>query len=313
MNAVQKPVILLTGAGGQLGSQLQHALAPLGHVVATDSPELDLTSPVAIREAVRALKPHWIVNTAAYTAVDKAESEPALAFALNRDAPALLAEEAARIGAVMVHYSTDYVFDGSKQTPYVESDAPNPLSVYGASKLAGEQAVSASGAAYFTFRTSWVYGATGKNFLLSILKLARERDELRIVADQYGAPTWSFDLAATTATVMGKIIEQVAHESRRVMEAAAESSGTYHACNGGETTWFGFTEAAVRLAQQYWPAQKFARMMPITTAEYPTAVRRPANSRLDCGKLMQRFGCTLPIWDQSLTQVMEAVAKESLS
>jgi dTDP-4-dehydrorhamnose reductase len=307
----EKPTILLTGAGGQLGGQLQHTLAHLGRVVATDYAEIDLTSPAAIREAVRTLRPQWIVNPAAHTAVDKAESEPDLAFALNRDAPAILAEEAARIGAVIIHYSTDYVFDGSSQTPWVETDAPNPLAVYGASKLAGEQAVAASGAPWFTFRTSWVYGAVGKNFLLTILKLARERDELRIVADQYGAPTWAFDLAAMTASVMDQLTAQATRESRSVSEIAAESSGIYHACNAGETTWCGFAEKSVVLAQERWPTQKFAQITPITTAEYPTPARRPASSRLNCSKLAQHFGFSFPAWDQSLARVIDMLANES--
>ncbi|HEY0306675.1 MAG TPA: dTDP-4-dehydrorhamnose reductase [Acidobacteriaceae bacterium] len=307
-----KPTILLTGAGGQLGGQLRKTLAHLGRVVATDYAEIDLTSPTAIREAVRRLQPQWIVNPAAHTAVDKAESEPELAFAINRDAPAIFAEEATRIGAVMIHYSTDYVFDGSKQTPWFESDTPHPLGVYGASKLGGEQAVAAGGAPYLTFRTSWVYGSVGKNFLLTILKLARERDELSIVADQYGAPTWSFDLAAMTACAMEQLMAQAESESRIVAEIVAESSGIYHACNAGETTWFGFAAEALRLARQQEPQQKFARLRPLTTEEYPTAARRPASSRLDCSKLAQRFGFTFPTWDKSLARVMEIMAKESV-
>jgi dTDP-4-dehydrorhamnose reductase len=304
-----EPIILLTGAGGQLGGQLQQTLARLGRVVATDYAEIDLTSPDAIREAVRALRPQWIVNTAAYTAVDKAESESALAFSINRDAPGILAAEAARIGAVMIHYSTDYVFDGAKQTPYVESDMPGPLNIYGASKLAGEQEVAACGAACLTLRTSWVYGATGKNFLLNILRKARERDELRIVADQYGAPTWSYDLAAATVAVIDHLIAQAASESRSVLDVAVESSGVYHACNAGETTWCGFADAAVQLARLRWPSGKFAHIIPITTAEYPPPARRPANSRLDCSKLAERFGVRLPMWDESLKRVMDILAQ----
>jgi dTDP-4-dehydrorhamnose reductase len=302
--------ILLTGAGGQVGGQLQALLAPLGRVVATDQPELDLTSAAAIREMMRTLRPRWVVNTAAYTAVDRAESESGVAYAINRDAPSVLAEEAARLGAVMIHYSTDYVFDGRKSVPYVESDAANPLSVYGASKLAGEQAVAASGAAHLIFRTSWVYGAVGRNFLLNILRLAGERETLSIVDDQQGAPTWSRDLAAMTVEAMRQITAQAVAESRGVAEVAAESGGVYHACGAGETTWFGFSETAVREALRLRPERRMARLLPIATAEYPTAALRPLNSRLDCGKLTARFGLKLPEWRSSLLQVMESVMKE---
>ena len=302
------PTILLTGGSGQVGGQLRRTLTALGRVVAPDRSELDLASPESIRSMMRALRPQWVVNPAAYTAVDKAESESAAAFAINRDAPAILAEEAKKTGAVMIHFSTDYVFDGTKATPYVESDATNPLGVYGASKLAGEQAVAASNAAHLILRTSWVYGSTGKNFLLTILRLARERDEMRIVADQHGAPTWSFDLAAMTASLIAQVNAQAAHESRSVAEIVSGDAGVYHACNAGATTWFGFAEAALRIARELHPQQKFAQLVPITTAEYPTPARRPQNSRLDCAKLTQRFGLALPAWDDSLAQVMKETA-----
>jgi len=299
------PTILLTGGSGQVGGQLQRTLAALGKVIAPGRAELDLSSPESIRNMMRTLRPQWVVNPAAYTAVDAAEKDETAAFAINRDAPAILAEEAKKIGAVMIHFSTDYVFDGKKKTPYVESEVANPLGVYGASKLAGEEAVVASGAAHLILRTSWIYGATGKNFLLTVLRLAREREELRIVADQHGAPTWSFDLAAMTAALMTKINTQAARESRSLAEIVAAASGIYHACNAGETTWFGFAEAALRIAQAREPQQRFARLLSISTAEYPTAARRPQNSRLDCTKLAQHFGLALPAWERSLAQVME--------
>jgi dTDP-4-dehydrorhamnose reductase len=306
MTADAAPTILLTGGSGQVGGQMQRTLASLGRVVAPDRSALNLASPESIRNVVRTLQPQWIVNPAAYTAVDAAEKDEAAAFAINRDAPAIFAEEAKKIGAVMIHFSTDYVFDGTKQTPYTESDATNPLGVYGASKLAGEQAVAASGAVHLIFRTSWIYGATGKNFLLTVLRLARERDEMRIVADQHGAPTWAFDLAAMTAQLIAQVNAQ-ASGSQSAVEIIAANSGVYHACNAGETTWFGFAEAAIRMAQTRQPQQNFARLIPITTAEYPTPARRPQNSRLDCTKLVQRFGLALPAWESSLAQVMEIV------
>jgi dTDP-4-dehydrorhamnose reductase len=301
------PTILLTGGSGQLGGQLQRTLAALGTVVAPGRAELDLSSTESIRSKMRTVRPQWVVNPAAYTAVDTAESEADAAFAINRDAPAILAEEAKKIGAVMIHFSTDYVFDGTKKTTYVESDVAHPLGIYGASKLAGEQAVAASRAAHLILRTSWIYGATGKNFLLTILRLAREREELRIVADQHGAPTWSFDLAVMTAALIAKINAQVARESRSAAEIVAEDSGIYHACSAGETTWFGFAEAALRIAQAREPQQRFARLLPIKTEEYPTAAQRPQNSRLDCTKLAEHFGLALPAWERSLARVMEAV------
>ena len=244
---------------------------------------------------MREVQPRWVVNAAAHTAVDKAESEPELAFALNADAPPVIGEEARKIGAAVIHFSTDYVFDGSKATPYVESDPPGPLNVYGKSKLAGEQALSQTGAAHFIFRTSWVYGATGKNFLLSILRIAREREVLRIVADQHGAPTWSEDLARLTAHVIRRVD---ASDAGRV-------SGVYHAGGSGETTWFGFASAAVEALKRREPAANLARVEAISTADYPTPARRPANSRLNCAKLERVFGWRMMDWRESLEVVMD--------
>jgi len=311
MSAETAATILLTGGSGQVGGQMLHTLAHLGRVVAPGRSELDLASPASIRSMMRTLRPQWVVNPAAYTAVDKAESDANAAFAINRDAPAVLAEEAKTIGAVLIHFSTDYVFDGTKATPYVETDATNPLGVYGASKLAGEQAIAATGAAHLIFRTSWIYGATGKNFLLTVLRVACEREEMRIVADQHGAPTWSFDLAAMTAKLMEQVSAQAAKESRSAADIVAASSGVYHACDAGETTWFGFAEAAVRIAQARQPQQKFARLVPITTAEYPTPAQRPQYSHLDCAKLAQRLGLTLPPWERSLQAVMDILGTET--
>jgi dTDP-4-dehydrorhamnose reductase len=258
---------------------------------------------------MRAFKPTWVVNAGAHTAVDKAESEAELAFAINAAAPAVIAEEAKSVGAAVIHFSTDYVFDGTKEGPYVETDATNPLGVYGRSKLAGEAALAASGVPYFVFRTSWVYGATGKNFLLSILRLAREREHLRIVADQHGAPTWSYDLARMTAHVIGRF-EELAEKSNSTVEGVTRPvSGIYHASDGGETTWYGFAGAAIAELQELEPGTKLATVEAITTAEYPTPAKRPLNSRMDCGKLGRVLGWKMPEWKDSLSLAMAEVKR----
>ena len=229
MTRVLWPRILLTGKNGQVGWELQRTLAPLGEVVVLDRRQLDLSDPDQIRERVREISPDLIVNAAAYTAVDRAEAEPEPAMAVNGTAPGLLAEEAKRIGAAIIHYSTDYVFDGAKTTPYTEEDAPNPLNVYGRTKLAGEQAVQAAGVPHLILRTSWVYGMRGKNFLLTILRLAREREELKIVDDQIGAPTWSRTIAEATAQILTSGAWPV-----------SGASGIYHLTASGSTSWYGF-------------------------------------------------------------------------
>jgi dTDP-4-dehydrorhamnose reductase len=301
--------ILVTGGSGQVGEALTRTLAPLGEVVAPGREELDLTDIDSIRKVMREYKPSWVVNAGAHTAVDKAESEPELAFAINATAPAVIAEEAKLVGAVAVHFSTDYVFDGTKATAYVETDATNPLNVYGRSKLAGEVALGASGVPYFIFRTSWVYGATGKNFLLSILRLAREREHLRIVADQHGAPTWSYDLARMTAYVIGRFEELAAQSDSTVEEVTRPVSGIYHASGAGETTWHGFAAAAIAELQALQPAAKLATLEAIKTAEYPTPAKRPLNSRMDCGKLERVLGWRMPEWRESLGLAMGEVKR----
>jgi dTDP-4-dehydrorhamnose reductase len=303
--------ILITGECGQVGEALQRTLAPLGEVYAPTLEELDLTDTEATCRAVREFRPRWVVNAAAHTAVDKAESEPELAFALNATAPEVLADEAKKIGAAMVHYSTDYVFDGSKETAYVESDSTGPLNVYGQSKLAGEVALSASGVPYLTFRTSWVYGATGNNFLRSILRLAREREHLRIVGDQHGAPTWSYDLARLTAHAIAQIEGVAAQKKCSLQEAALPVSGLYHASGGGETTWYGFALQAIAELQTMEPDTRLATVEAITTAEYPTPAKRPANSQLDCTKLEQSFGWRMLNWQQSLTLVLDELRADA--
>lgn len=301
--------ILLTGSTGQVGGELLKSLALLWEglgedieIVAPNRSTLDLADESSLRAAIRSVKPRWIVNPAAYTAVDKAESEPGLAYAINRDAVKAIGEEAQTIGAAVIHFSTDYVFDGLSPTPYLETDPTNPASVYGASKLAGEKALAASGAAHLIFRTSWVYGSTGKNFLLTILKLARERESLRIVGDQHGAPTWSRDLARLTAHVIASCERQSAATDPAPLPPHV--SGLYHATGAGETTWYGFASEAVRLLKQAEPESRLATLEAITTAEYPTPAKRPANSRMNCNKLKQQFGWSMMDWKQSLREVL---------
>jgi dTDP-4-dehydrorhamnose reductase len=297
--------ILITGASGQVGEALTRTLAPLGDIFAPQRQNLDLSDAKSIRKIMREYRPRWVVNAAAHTAVDKAESESELAFAINAAAPEIIAEEARGVGAVVVHYSTDYVFDGTKSSPYVESDATGPLNIYGRSKLAGEMALSASGVPYLVIRTSWVYGATGKNFLLSILRLAREREHLKIVADQHGAPTWSFELARMTEHVIGHVERLAAEAKCSLAEAALPLSGTYHASGAGQTTWHGFAVQAIAELQKLEPDTKLATVEAISTAEYPTPAKRPTNSLLDCSKLERVFGWRMPEWQKSVTQVIE--------
>jgi len=285
------PRILLTGKNGQVGWELHQTLTPLGEVVALDRQQLDLADPDQIRKRVREIKPDLIVNAAAYTAVDRAEAEPGLAMAVNGIAPGILAEEAKRIGAAIVHYSTDYVFDGTKATPYTEEDAPNPLNVYGRTKLAGEQAIRDVGVPHLILRTSWVYGMRGKNFLLTILRLAREREELKIVDDQTGAPTWSRAVAEATARIL----------SAGPLSLAA--AGIYHLTAAGSTTWHGFARAILTLDPDQ-SEQVCKHVRPIPTAEYPTPAARPAFSVLSNAKLKAFFGLTLPDWEQSLKSAL---------
>ncbi len=294
--------ILLTGATGQVGCELLETLGPLGELVAPTRAEMDLTSAASVREMVRAVRPRWIVNPGAYTAVDKAESEPELAYAINAEAVRVLGEEARTIGAGVIHFSTDYVFDGSASSPYSETDATGPVSVYGASKLAGETELAASGAGAIVFRTSWVYGARGKNFLLTILRLARERETVRVVADQHGAPTWSRDLAKMTAEVMAQC--EGAARGHELAAVLGDLGGVYHAAGTGETTWYGFAMEAVRLQREKEVGGRFAEIDPITTAEYPTPAKRPANSRMNCARLKERFGWEMMDWRDSLRKVL---------
>jgi dTDP-4-dehydrorhamnose reductase len=294
--------ILLTGASGQVGGELLKLLASRGEVIAPPRAEMDLSDAASVRKMIRAVRPRWIVNPGAYTAVDKAESEPELAYAINAEAVKAIGEEASEISAGVIHFSTDYVFDGLKDSPYVETDTTKPMGVYGAGKLAGENALAESGAGHLIFRTSWVYGATGKNFLLTILKLARERETLRIVADQHGAPTWSRDLAKMTAAVIGRC--EALAEGGEPSDVLADLGGIYHAAGTGETTWHGFAAEAVRLQREREPDVRFAEIEAITTAEYPTPAKRPKNSRLNCGKLATQLGWKMMSWEDSLREVL---------
>ena len=290
-----RPRILLTGRNGQVGWELARTLSTLGEVVATDSQRLDLSDADAIRRAVAEVRPRIIVNPAAHTAVDKAESEPDKARALNAVAPGVLAEEAEKLGALLVHYSTDYVFDGSGETPWREDDATGPLNVYGATKLAGEQAIRERCRRHLIFRTSWVYGARGANFLLTMRRLMKERPELKIVADQIGAPTWCRSLAEATAQVLAQV-----HSPFMGADKPAPW-GVYHMTNAGETSWHGFAAAIQALD----PSPAPARLVPIPSSDYPTPARRPLNSRLDNGKLERVFGLRLPPWQEALERCLE--------
>ncbi|MHB1094388.1 dTDP-4-dehydrorhamnose reductase [Thiobacillus sp.] len=286
--------ILLTGRSGQVGWELQRTLSCLGEVVALDSGAMNLADADAVRRIVGEVAPNIIVNAAAYTAVDKAEREPELARAVNAVAPGILAEEAERLDALLVHYSTDYVFNGSGDRPWREDDSCDPLNVYGVTKLAGERAIQASGCRHLIFRTSWVYGARGSNFLLTMRRLMRERPELKIVSDQVGAPTWCRDLAEATALVLS----QVAAPANRLDEGAPW--GVYHMTNAGETSWHGFAEAIQTLDETG------ARLLSIPSGDYPTPARRPLNSRLDNDKLKQTFGIGLQDWRTALALCLEA-------
>jgi dTDP-4-dehydrorhamnose reductase len=283
---MSRPIILVTGAKGQVGQELVPLLNAHGEVVAVDREEFDLGDPGAVAREVRALRPSVIVNTAAYTAVDAAESDAEAAHRVNAIAPRVLAEEARRLGAVLIHYSTDYVFDGRAQAPYDEESPVAPQSVYGTTKLDGERAVAASGAAALVFRTSWVYGLRGRNFLLTIRRLAAERDELSIVADQVGVPNWSRALAEATATVIG-----------RGAGYMAERAGLYHLSSTGSTTWYEFARAIVGDAAR-------PRVVPITTDQYPTPARRPAYSVLATAKFERTFGFALLPWRATLERCL---------
>src|SRR3954468_6682717 len=286
--------LLLIGKIGQVGYELRRTLAPMAQVTSVDFPEIDLTNGDSIRRWVAETKPEVIINAAAYTAVDKAESEPERAMQINGIAPGILAEEAKKCGALMVHYSTDYIFDGSKTDAYVETDQPSPLGSYGRSKLAGDKAVVAAGGEHLIFRLCWVYGARGQNFMLTMMRLARERDKLRVVKDQLGCPTWSRMIAETTTLALKQTL--AAPDPKAF-------TGVYHLAASGQTSWHGFAQAIVDLMPG--AERKCSQVEGITTTEYPTLTKRPAYSVLGCQKLERSFGLRLPQWQESLKDVME--------
>jgi dTDP-4-dehydrorhamnose reductase len=292
--------ILLTGVTGQVGHELRRSLQGLGDIIAMDRAGMDLSDLDSVRRAVREVNPQLIINPGAYTAVDQAEREPDLAMRVNGEAPGVMAEEAARIGAAMIHYSTDYVFDGTKRDPYTEDDTPSPVSVYGRSKLAGEQAITAAGIPHLIFRTSWVYGLQGKNFLRTIQRLAQERDELRIVNDQHGAPTWSRTISDATSHTLGRLCGPISDKGSGTafgidLDLLRAWSGVYHLTAQGQTTWHGFAQTIIA----HRTTNRKPVVVPIATEEYPLPTRRPANSALSCKRFISTF-CGLPQWDTAL-------------
>jgi dTDP-4-dehydrorhamnose reductase len=297
LTKVWRPKILLIGKSGQVGRSLHRLLVQVGEVFAPDRNDLDFCEPVSVRNQVRAIRPEVIVNAAAYTLVDKAETEPELARAVNAIGPGILAEEAHELGALLIHYSTDYVFDGTKTTPYVETDLANPLNTYGKTKLEAEDAIRTRGCDHLIFRTSWVYSPQGSNFFLTMLRLAREREELRIVADQVGAPTSSTAIARATA----KALEMWLGSGGDI-----RNSGTYHMTASGSVSWFGFANA---IFECYPKPSDFCvrRILPIPSHQHVTRAYRPLNSRLDCSKIKGVFGISMPPWQEDLAVVMNSL------
>ena len=317
--------ILVTGKNGQVGFELLRSLAGAGQVIAVGRDEMDLSDPDSIRRVVREIGPDLIVNAAAYTAVDQAESEPELALAINGVAPGVLAEEAKRLGAALIHYSTDYVFDGNRfdrngsdgngpdenkaaAAPYTEEDEPQPINAYGRTKLAGERAIQAVEVPHLILRTSWIYGMRGKNFLLTILRLAREREELSIVDDQVGAPTWSRAIAEVT----GGILKHLGYGQPGFVDACAKQRGIYNLSAAGQTSWHGFAAAILADAASARPGQsdfalaRVPALKPITTEQYPLPARRPRYSVLANGKVQRAFGVVMPDWKTSLAECMSS-------
>jgi dTDP-4-dehydrorhamnose reductase len=295
--------VLVTGARGQVGGALVRELAGRAEVAARDHATLDLADPAAIRRAIREERPQVIVNAAAYTAVDRAEAEEPAALAVNAIAPGVIAEEARRAGALLVHYSTDYVFDGTKRTPYVETDATAPINAYGRTKLEGERAIRASGCAHVILRSSWVYGPEGANFMLTMLQLGAKKDEVRVVDDQHGAPTSSLQLARATLDLITGGERQRAIGAADV-ERAKDAGGLYHATAAGETTWFEFAQAI--FAARARGGFKVPRAIAIPTSEYPTPAKRPAYSVLSNARIAGRFGVRLPDWRAGLDEALSA-------
>jgi len=292
-NKSAEPLILITGMNGQVGWELQRSMAPLGKIVAIDQQDLDLTDIDKVRLFIRDIKPTVIINAAAYTAVDKAESESDLAFKINAIAPGVIAEEASALGALLIHYSTDYVFNGEKESAYLETDQVDPLNVYGASKLAGEEAIIASSCHYLIFRTSWVFASRGQNFLLSMLRLAREREELTIVADQFGSPT--------SARLISDVTSHIVKQARNEIDDGVFESDLYNMVSNGRTSWHGFAEKIIDSAKSISSDDfKVKAVKPIQTTDYPTPAKRPLSSCLETSKLKQRFGIRLSNWNEQV-------------
>lgn len=288
--------ILLTGGSGQLAQELHPILLSSGEVIAVDRARLDLSQPETIRQAIAEIQPHLVVNAGAYTAVDKAETEPELAQAVNGIAPGIIAEECEKLGATLIHISTDYVFDGSQGYPYQETDSTNPLGSYGKSKLAGEEAIRQAGNRHIIIRTAWVYGNGGKgNFVKTMLRLGKDREEIRVVADQIGSPTWTGDLAAAISQI--------------IPEIKPEICGTYQYTNSGVCSWYDFAIAIFEEAEKLGFPLKIQRVIPITTAEYPTPAKRPAFSVLSPVKISGILGTHPPYWRESLRQMLAREVK----
>jgi len=289
--------ILLTGLNGQVGQELQRTLAPLGEVIGVGRETMDLAQATSIRQAISEARPDVIVNAAAYTAVDKAETETELAHSINGIAPQIMAEEAQRLGAALFHISTDYVFDGRKNTPYLEDDAPNPIGAYGKSKLVGEEGIRKTCDRYIILRTAWVYGTYGKsNFVKTMLRLFASRDEVRVVADQVGTPTWASDIASAIATLLPQLCPEQPQES--------PLTGIYNFTNSGMSSWYDFAIAIFEEAEQLGFPLKVQRIVPITTSEYPTPAQRPAYSVLSGKKVSAALGTHPPYWRDGLRQML---------
>ena len=290
--------ILVIGGNGQVGWELQRSLMPLGTLIVLNSSNLNLVNSDAIRQTIQDIKPNVIVNAAAYTAVDKAESESELAMQINGIAPGIMAEEAKLMKALLIHYSTDYVFDGTKSSAYNENDVTNPLNSYGRSKLAGEQAIQAVDVDHIILRTSWVYSQRGSNFLLTMLRLMKERETLRVIDDQLGSPTWARLIAEATAQIMTK----VGYEQKQ----GEFQSGLYHLSSTGQTSWHGFAAKIAELARKQAQSLNICDIIPITTKEYPTPAARPMNSRLSTVSLTERFSLKMLGWDEALSLCMDS-------
>ncbi|KAB2951577.1 dTDP-4-dehydrorhamnose reductase [Heliorestis acidaminivorans] len=292
------PRILLIGKKGQLGSQLEPLLAPLGDLIALERSQLDLSEPDTIREYMRLIRPDLVINAGAYTAVDKAEEEPVLAQKVNALAPAILAEELKKTNGMLIHYSTDYVFNGDKHAPYTEDDEPSPLNRYGQSKLEGEQAIQAVDGAYLILRTSWIYGLRGQNFLMTIKNLLEEKKEVAVVDDQIGVPNDSSTLALATVQLVEKVLRKVSHWS--------DYKQLYHLSAKGATSWFGFAEEILKIMRSNHPNKLWASLKPVATEAYPSFAQRPAYSVLSTTELQKDFGIALPPWQASLASLLKA-------